>query len=362
VSVASSAVLTAVGALTSVGLGAVPSCAAIRAGITRPRPIDHFATLDLDEHVAAALLGHPIAGMTDGFAPNARWRWMAAAALDDLLAGEHVPPAADVAFWSRCGIIFVLPVLDDARFFYAPFAHADTIWQSCLDPIIARQRLPLDAVHRSVAAVGPAGIGLALATTSDWLDAAEVDRVLVVGADSLLDAWSLAWLGPRLKHSGNPVGATPGEAAFALLIEREGARAALPPLGRLMALAWEEVDEPCVNPERQQGRGLAQALQRVCSAGTELSGDVYVNLNGEAWRAAELGAAASALPAHRRGTQRFHVPAACIGDVGAAAGGVHVACVLRSFARGYAAGPSAWVVSTSDDGDVSVVGLEVARA
>jgi 3-oxoacyl-[acyl-carrier-protein] synthase-1 len=356
--VAASPVLTAIGAVTSVGRGAVPSCAAIRAGITRPRPVEHFATLDLDEHAPAALLGHPIAGRTDGFAPNARWRWMAGAALDDLLASEHVPAPADVAFWSRCGLIFVLPVLDDARYYYAPFAHPGTVWQSCIEPIIARQRLLLDAAHRSVAAVGPAGIGFALQTATAWLDAAEIDRVLVVGADSLLDAWSLAWLAGRLKHSGNPVGASPGEAAFALLLEREGSRAAPPPLGRLRAIAWEEVDEPFMNAERAQGRGLVRALRRVCSTGTELSGDVYVNLNGEAWRAAELGAAASALPAHLRGPQRFQLPAACIGDVGAAAGGIHIACALRSFARGYAAGSRAWVVSTSDEGDVSVIGLE----
>jgi 3-oxoacyl-[acyl-carrier-protein] synthase-1 len=354
-------VLTALGALTSVGRGAVPSCAAIRAGITRPRPVEHFATLELDEHAEVALLGHPIAGMTDGMAPSARWRCLAAGALDDLLGGEHVPAPLDVAFWSRCGIIFVLPVLDDARYHYAPLAHPGAVWQSCLGPVIARHRLPLAPKHRSVVAAGPAGIGAALETATAWLAAAEVDRVLVVGADSLLDAWSLAWLGDRLKHSGNPVGVSPGEAAFALLVEREGAPRALPPLARLAALAWEELDEPCMNPERQQGRGLVRALQRVCSSGA-LSGDVYVNLNGEHWRAAELGTAASALPAHLRGPQTFRLPAACIGDVGAAAGGVHIACVLRSFARGYAAGPRAWVVSTSDDGDVSVIGLEAARA
>jgi hypothetical protein len=47
-----------------------------------------------------------------------------------------------------------------------------------------------------------------------------------------------------------------------------------------------------------------------------------------------------------------------VGDVGAAAGALHIACAARSFARGYASAPQAWIIATSDYGDVSTLCLE----
>jgi 3-oxoacyl-[acyl-carrier-protein] synthase-1 len=152
------------------------------------------------------------------------------------------------------------------------------------------------------------------------------------------------------------VGLAPGEAAVALLLRPPASGPAPPPLAVTKAIVFEEADEPFQNVERRQGRAVVAALGRALQISSlSLDGDLYVNLNGEEWRAAELGAGLIALPAGAVGGYRVIAPATSVGDVGAAAGALHVACALRSFARGYAAGPHAWVLTTSDYGDASVL-------
>jgi 3-oxoacyl-[acyl-carrier-protein] synthase-1 len=353
--------ITALGAVSSVGVGVVQSCAAIRAGLSRPRPVTHFEILDEDRQAPAPLRGHPIHGLTDGFAPNARWLLMSRRALADL---EVALGPTDAAFWSRCAVAFVLPVLADARFYDVPTARPDTIWASCLDVVIAERGLSTNPRHRALLAIGAGGIGSAFERAAGWLDQREVDRVLVVAADSLLDGWSLGWLsgGRRLKDGANPVGLAPGEAAVALLLEPPPGRGVgRAPLATVTAAAFEEADEPFQNVSRRQGRAAQAALTRALqAAGPSLAGDLYVNLNGEDWRAAELGGALSGIPVGLRGVYRVLTPATSVGDVGAAAGALQIACAVRSYARGYASGPQSWILATSDYGDASVISVKAA--
>lgn len=352
--------ITAVGAVSSVGVGVVQSCASIRAGLSRPRAVTHFEILDEDRQEPAPLQGHPVHGLTDGFAPNARWLLMSRHALADLdsTLGQTV-----AGYWSRCAVVFVLPVLADARFYHAPTARPDTIWTSCLDVIIVERGLSTDPHHRSLIAIGPGGVASAFESAASWLDNREVDRVLVVAVDSLLDGWSLGWLagGRRLKDASNPIGLVPGEAAVALLLEGQARRGAARPLAMVAASAFEESDEPFQNVTRRQGRAAKAALARALqTAGPSLEGDLYVNLNGEDWRGAELGAVLSGIPVASRGGYRVIAPATSVGDVGAAAGALHIACALRSYARDYAAGPQSWILATSDYGDASVISVKAA--
>jgi 3-oxoacyl-[acyl-carrier-protein] synthase I len=354
-------IVTALGAVTSVGRGATGSCAAIRAGLSRPGPVHHFKTIDIENHEGKPLSGHPIKGLTDGFAPNARWLIMARRALADLMGGSPAPGYPDASLWSRCGVVYLLPVLDDARFFHAPLACSGSIWGSFLDPITAETGLSLDRTYRSLVAVGPGGLACAVNTAAAWLDRRAVDRVLLIAVDSLLDAWSLTWLasGRRLKDDQNPAAVTPGEAAIAIMLEGVNSRSV--PLATVTASIFREDDQPFQNTARRQGRTAFVALDQALSlAGPRLEGDLYVNLNGEEWRAAELGSALALLPVAARGTYRLTIPASSVGDVGTAAGALHVVCALRSFARGYATAAKAWLLTTSDYGDTSVLCLEAA--
>ena len=72
--------ITAAGLVTSVGFDVHASCAAIRAGVRRPRPIDEEKVLDLASSKAIPLTGHPIHTLTDGFVSTGRWLQMLPAA------------------------------------------------------------------------------------------------------------------------------------------------------------------------------------------------------------------------------------------------------------------------------------------
>jgi 3-oxoacyl-[acyl-carrier-protein] synthase-1 len=111
--------------------------------------------------------------------------------------------------------------------------------------------------------------------------------------------------------------------------------------------------------ERLQGRGLAAALVKVRDAsGGPIAGDVYIDLNGETWRAAELGGALATLGQGALGVHRIHAPAASVGDTGAASGALAIACASQAFARGYSSGPKSWVISSADQGQISVACVE----
>lgn len=63
--------------MTAVGLGATAACAAIRAGIARPSPID-FRTLDLERHERVKVTGYPIQMVTQFGAAAKKWGFVAA--------------------------------------------------------------------------------------------------------------------------------------------------------------------------------------------------------------------------------------------------------------------------------------------
>jgi hypothetical protein len=109
------AAITATGAVTSVGLTAVASSAAIRADVSRPHPIE-FPFVDAETQELVPLTGHPVVGYTDGFQLLGRWVRLARGAMIDLLAQPGVPPVEDAAFWGRTALAAVTPRPDDDVF------------------------------------------------------------------------------------------------------------------------------------------------------------------------------------------------------------------------------------------------------
>jgi len=354
--------ITAIGAVSSVGRCVADTCAAIRAGLSRSAEVSHFGIIDLDEHELVPLQGHPISGLTDGFSPLARWLVMSRRAIGDLRKNHLPSNDQEEKFWSSCGLICVLPILDDARFFFCLPCRSDAINESFLTQLLGEIPRAASPGEQDFVAVGAAGIGLALKRAAAWIAAGKVERVLVVAVDSLLDAWSLDWLAEtgRLKDQDRSAGLAPGEAAVALVIEQRGSDSAPDPMGWIKSLAFEDGDNPFPNVERRQGRELAGAIRQALDAvENRIEGDIYVDLNGEDWRAAEFGSALASLAPGTLGPHQLLTAATSVGDIGAASGAMHIACALRSFERGYAASSQAWVLSSSEYGETSALCLEV---
>lgn len=365
--------LSGLGLTTSCGLGVVGSCAAARAGLSRPAilggtPLDGVA-------------GHPVSSFSDGFYQRGAWIRLALGACSDLwdrggfTSGREPPPR----------LILLTPEPDASR----------SPWAEDLDraefelSIAHRFQLHLEPVAPSIRtraeALGSTGLAQSLGA---W---AEADGVTILAAaDSLVDPDSLEWLAGhgRLKTPDSPAGLMPGEAGAALLLESEhsarlrkaevlghveavavGAAPPAPPPARKegpdAAGADGEAEElpPPMPDGAPLGRALADAVRQVlpqAAGGARWVGDLYLDLNGEEWKAQGWGHALVHLSRHLDlEACRTFLPAESLGETGAASAPIGVALALYNFAQDGTRG--ALVLSMADDGQVSAIRLSAPR-
>ncbi|WP_437933923.1 hypothetical protein [Sorangium sp. So ce341] len=352
--------ITSVGLICSVGHDAATSAAAIRAGLSRTTLLAHFEVLDSETHESLPLTGHAVEGISDGFSGVGRWTRMAARAVLDLVRSGSLPALDDASAWSRTAVALVTPALDSERFTYVEQCHPDRIARSYAEPLLSSLGGAIPASRASVIPAGHAGAAQVIAEASRLMPH-PLERILLIAADSWLDAVSLDWAASSggLKGREWPVGFAPGEAAAAILIERRkstGASVA----GRCAMIAgacWsgataEEIDD--VGRARALADVAASALSR---SGAELpfAGDLIVDLNGEPWRARQFALALGRLQPAHLGRYRLVTPAASVGDTGAASGALALVCAARASLRGYNSGRDILILSSSDDGDVGAI-------
>ncbi|KFA94763.1 hypothetical protein Q664_00900 [Archangium violaceum Cb vi76] len=354
-------VITSMGAVTSVGRDALCACAAIRARITRPSPLSYFREVVAETQEEAPLTGHPIRGYTEGFDLTGRWLRLALGGVESLLGSAGAPKAGDVGFWSRTGLVAVLPHREDLLRSHAPQEDGAMVAPTAL-ALRKRLRLAIPEQRIGLVARGHAGVAVAIEQARQWLEGSGLERVLVVAADSYLTPLPLKRLERqrRLKSQGRPVGLQPGEAGVAFLLEtavgarRRNARV----LARVSAVATalELVDER--TPRLFSGAALAGCLQQVMepTGGTRpFAGEILVDLTGEEWRARLWG---SALVRTRfQEAPRVRSPASSVGDTGAASGALGICLAAHGFLRPWVGSSGAVVVSCSDDGRVGCVAL-----
>jgi 3-oxoacyl-[acyl-carrier-protein] synthase-1 len=350
--------ITGLGMVSSLGLGVIQACAALRAEIVRPRELVYFQVLEEDSQELVPLMGHPIHGFTDGFAPLGRWLRLVRGAVDDLLAQGSVPGGTDKGFWQRTGLIWVGPVLDEARFLEPRQLGPQVLKQAFLQQLLQVLELPLAPSGLHSIHLGHAGTAAALQLAREQLASASVERFLIVAMDSYLDRLSLEWLHAhrRLKAPDMPVGLMPGEAAVCVLVEplSRARRSGTPVQGFVTHAEVGQEPHPFAARSRNLGEGLSQvigaALSRGLPPGVAFQGDVISDLNGESWRASQWGHTAVRLRSQFQGRTRLVLPCASLGDTGAASGAVGLCSAIRSFARRYASGPYSLVVSSAEHG------------
>jgi len=344
--------VTGVGMVTSVGRSATAACAAIRAGISRPRGV-RYSVLDEETQAMERLTGHPIHGYTEGFTQSALWLRLALGAVGDLLHSASLSKT-DVDFWKRTGLLGVTPPCGGPRF-QMEDEDPGLMEEALIHPL--QKKLGVLFARRFVGLGGAdhAGLALAVHKANTFIEAG-LDRVLLVAVDSLIDALTLEWLdgAHRLKTSDTPSGLSPGEAGVALLLE--GALSAR----RRRAVVLAELTAVGVGQEAKElesgvpstGRGLAQSIRTaldVAGLPDAYDGDVFADLNGEVWRAHEWGMSLVQLVG-RVGEAVLHLPAVQVGDTGAASGALGVVLATHSLGRGHTRRPDALVTSRSDSG------------
>jgi 3-oxoacyl-[acyl-carrier-protein] synthase-1 len=355
--------VTGLGMMTAVGYGAVGTVAALRADMSRPRPHPTFRVVD-GEGGETAVVGHPVTSFAEGFTGPGAWVRLALGAFTDLVHGAELPTTTDEAFWSRTGLALLGPAADAERF-PELLDEAPDAWERLYArPVVDALRIPWAEGHVRVLGLGHCALAEALQRAGEDVAARRVDRVVVLAADSYLDAESLAWLygQGRLKGALGPMGTLPGEAGATVLVEaatvaraRSAARG-----GQVLAVAlsdeWETEEPP---PSERVGRALAEVVRRVLPERRPFVGDVLLDLNGEAWRAQAWGHAQMYLTREHLDFERCRltVPAECLGETGAASGPLAVGVAVGAFVWGHNPEGQALVLSLSESGRVAAIRL-----
>jgi 3-oxoacyl-[acyl-carrier-protein] synthase-1 len=335
------AVVTGLAANTSLG-GAVAACAAARGGLARPAPLDALAWDEEDG--AIPVVGHPVPTVA-GFQGEARLIALGLPAIEEAVRDASLPADEEVAF------LLAMPDLD-AR---AKRAGGERpVALGILERLAAASKVPVAAACRQAFLGDQTGFAAAVDAALRLLSAGTVRKCIVGAVDTFCDDLAIDALsaGQQLKTGDNPVGLQPGEAAAFLVLETsEGARRRKASvLGRIVGAS--SAVEPGDGDRPPVGEGMFASLrQLVETTGPLPRGETFFVLdrNGEAVRANDWGYCQQRIAAHMPEVLPAPEwdPAASFGDTGAASGALAAEIALRAFARGYAPGRCAIVVSST---------------
>ena len=343
--------ITGIGAVTPIGVTAIETAASLRAGICRFREDGFYVPLGADDaagagarDVADGVTASAVAALPPSAVGAARIFELALRATRDLLRDRPIaggPDAGSTGWFRR--FPRKIPVT-------ASWGLAKSLGPALLDR--------LGDPGSRVVAVRAQGAAGSLAVLGDAVAAIRggaIARAIVVGADTFIDRDRLSLLDRdlRIKSPRASAGMIPGEAATALVLEN--AAMAARRRARVLATLGEAGtgDEPqTIGGDRESsGRGLTQALRAALAGGASHAPRwVLCDLNGEAYRAVEWGTVSVRLARELGAGARLGHPADCLGEVGAAIGGVLIAQALGGFARGYAPAPEALLWAASDHG------------
>lgn len=199
---------------------------------------------------------------------------------------------------------------------------------------------------------GRAGLGAALAAAHRLLREETVGRVLLVGADSFLNAATVQHYlrQERLKCTDNDNGFIPGEGAGAILLEIANPQSKgllITGMGRATEAAAMGGDIP------NRSQGLTQAIRGACEQAGVAPNELDFRMtdqNGEHYYAKEAANATTRIMAEGGvGLSLMHI-ADCVGETGAAAGPLMLAYLSERMRGEDSPGETGLLHLANDDG------------
>ena len=337
------------GARTPLGATALSTAAAVRAGISRQR--EHPSFVDS--------LGEPFNVASVPYLPTdlPLVDRLFELTLETLV--DAMRPLGGVADWDA---------LEIPLFMGLPGPGAGRPPNLALELV---SRLPdrigdLPAISRvDVIAAGHAAGLMALEKAWRLLCDGVLELCLVGGVESYLDADVIRGLDDRgrVLSERSPFGFCPGEGAGFVLLASSSEASRLRSLGRVISVATRREENLVGTDTVCTGEGLSAAWKAALeplSHGVRVSRAIC-DLNGEPYRADEIGFALSRTAHRLEDPSGFLVPAECWGDMGAASGPLFVALALAEGLRGHAEGPLTLLSTSSDGGERCAALLEVER-
>lgn len=360
----------AAGMVSPIGPDLKTSCAAARAGISRPSQIP--CRIKGNDNGPELAVGHCVTGLTDGFAGDARLIRLMTGALEDLFSAPSLNEMPSDIGWylgipdserRRSGLDRIAS--PEARSSYEetlqgttaqppPAVRGERILNDALKLALGTRRTP---VLREVSTAGHVAFASLVNSAKRDLAAGDVTVAIVGCVDSMVTEPDLRWLNAtrRLKSGENPVGMAAGEAAaIVALVSRAQGTA----LARLYGVRLARSRSDSFTPEPTDGTGLVEILRSpMAEADGRNLAWIVADQNGETHRAADLYNAFTRLRVHHPGYELPHIwyPAIYFGDTGTASGAVNTCVALHAFRRQFAPEPIAGVVSRNDGFDASVV-------
>lgn len=333
--------VTGVAAISPVGLTVEQTSAAIRAGVTGlvEHPYHDVLTRDPEWDDEEELVGGLVPTLDPWMDAPERLLELGLTVVRDLVKTTGLARRQ----LERAALLLALPPDADPV-----VAH----WQ--LDQWFAAQLCRRAGIAACpIIRVEQSGHGAALKLIGDareLLEAGHVEHCVLVAAESYHHEARLEHLDAsfQLRSERSPDGFLPGEAAAALLLERAGG--VRPALGTLVGPSIAVEPRTIEGDYASSGRGLQLAIEQLRGQAGRPARWVLCDLNGESYRAFEWGTVLTRLAEQLSDVQKLIHPADCVGDVGAATGGLLIACALEAFRRGYAPADEALIWCSSARG------------
>jgi 3-oxoacyl-[acyl-carrier-protein] synthase I len=321
-------VVTAVGAFSPVGSNAEETTAAVKAGVVAfseyqylyCTPEDPGWDEDLPLYVAA------VPAIDASVTGRERFTQLAIPALTEVLSKAKLNRQS----LANTGVYIALPQLNEATIKLG----LDKQWLPELC-----HRMGLSFKMATVVTEGRVGVFSHIAKVIPLLQSGTLEQCIVGGVDTHLIMEHLTLLDKywRLKSSRNLDGFIPGEAAVMLMLETEEHAIArgIKPLAVVCAMGDGQEAEIFSSEKVSTANGLTAAIRTALATKPENHSvnKIYCDFNGESYYAFELGLVMSRLaPAFASAEELCH-PADCYGDIGAASGGLLIACAINEFAK-----------------------------
>jgi 3-oxoacyl-[acyl-carrier-protein] synthase-1 len=327
------------GLVTSVGLSAPATCAAIRANLT-----NHTETRFSDSN------GEWIPGAQVPLELPWRGREKLVRMLQ-LAVEECLEPFPDLL---RSKLVVLLCVADKDR--HGRLEGVDDM----LAEVTRRVPIKVHGDYSAVIPYGRVGVAFALARARALMYESAVNHVLVAAADSLLLAATLKGLDKegRLLSITNSNGLIPGEAAGALLLSKHPERG---PQLTFIGLGFSEESTTLASDGPLRADGLTMAINSgLADAGCEMHDlDFRITDNsGEHYYFKEAALALTRTMRERKAEFDIWHPADCVGETGSAIGVIALAVALAACRKSYSAGPAVLFHCGSDAGQRAAVILQ----
>ena len=324
-------IVSGLGLVSPVGYGAQPTCAALRAGISRFARLEDIVDRQGEPVVVSKI--HEI----QSFAAQAKE--IATACCREAMS--KIPP--DNLSGRNVGVSLLQK--DEGR------PGGPFLFDRDVSDIAAE--LGLSSVGVETYPYGNAAGMKAIVDAQRRLEEDPTSLQIILGFDSLVHLETIAHFerANRLKSASCARGLIPGEACACVVLESPAAikRSARRTSYALVGTSCAYETRPVGSDQTCLGEGLTKAILGAMDAAgwsREAVGQVYCDLNGEVYRTHEW-----MLSLCRTLSDPFVAhPADCIGDVGAASCPLLIGMAVSAFERGYARGDTALVFCSSDGG------------